>query len=221
MPPALPPETRTVGQLVAETIQLYRQRFWLALPLGLPLAVLDQITLGQRGWPQTLLASVTGSVLLTTSYIGASLLVSARGASRKSVTTAFVGGVLAFLPAPFLTVIFVIPGLAWLSLVGLVVPVAIVERRPLRAAFARAIALGRADFVHALGSLSTLVITYVLTRLVLVVLLHDSAGNVTRVASFLADVVVSPILFLGAALLYVDQAARLRRLEEAAPGTSL
>jgi hypothetical protein len=40
-PPALPPESRTVGQLVAESIQLYRRRFWPSLALGLPIAVID------------------------------------------------------------------------------------------------------------------------------------------------------------------------------------
>ena len=34
-PPPLPPETRTVGQLVAETIRLYGGRFWGSLALGI------------------------------------------------------------------------------------------------------------------------------------------------------------------------------------------
>ena len=42
LPPPLPPEDRTVGQLVAETIRLYGRRFWASLPLGLPLAVTGQ-----------------------------------------------------------------------------------------------------------------------------------------------------------------------------------
>src|SRR3954447_10591996 len=35
VPPPLPPATRTVGQLVAETIRLYGSRFWPALALGI------------------------------------------------------------------------------------------------------------------------------------------------------------------------------------------
>ena len=35
LPPPLPPETRTVGQLVAETIRLYGSRFLPVLALGL------------------------------------------------------------------------------------------------------------------------------------------------------------------------------------------
>src|SRR5439155_5481440 len=47
LPAPLPPETRTVGQLVAETIRLYGERFWVSLPLGLPVAVIDQIVIGK------------------------------------------------------------------------------------------------------------------------------------------------------------------------------
>ena len=35
MPPPLPPETRTVGQLVAESLKLYGARFWPSLALGI------------------------------------------------------------------------------------------------------------------------------------------------------------------------------------------
>ena len=41
-------------------------------------------------------------------------------------------------------------------------------------------------------------------------LLREQADTAVRVAVFLADLVVSPLLFLGAALLYFDQAARVR-----------
>ncbi len=40
------PETRTVGQLVADTIRLYGERFWRVLPLGLSVAVVDQLFQG-------------------------------------------------------------------------------------------------------------------------------------------------------------------------------
>jgi transcriptional regulator with XRE-family HTH domain len=116
----------------------------------------------------------------------------------------------AFAPFPFLVLGFVLPGVAWLAFVGLVVPIAVIERLGLRPAFRRATQLARTDYVHALGSLSTLVILYVLTRLVLVLLLRGSGDQTERVAIFLADLVISPLLFLGAALLYFDQAARVR-----------
>ena len=37
-PPGLPPETRPIGQLVAEGIRLYGSRFWPSLALGVPIA---------------------------------------------------------------------------------------------------------------------------------------------------------------------------------------
>ena len=40
-------------------------------------------------------------------------------------------------------------------------------------------------------------------------LLRDTGEQTERIAVFLADLVLSPILFLGAALLYFDQKARL------------
>ena len=78
------------------------------------------------------------------------------------------------------------------------------------AAFRRAVQLARADYLHALGSLATLVILFGLVKLTLALLLHDLGDAGERAALGLADLVVSPLLFLGAALLYVDQAARVR-----------
>ncbi len=40
-------ETRTVGQLIAETIRAYGDNFWRALPLGLPLALATRSRIGQ------------------------------------------------------------------------------------------------------------------------------------------------------------------------------
>ena len=42
------------------------------------------------------------------------------------------------------------------------------------------------------------------------VLLHTQGDSSARVALGLADLVLSPLLFVGAALLYADQAARVR-----------
>ena len=126
---------------------------------------------------------------------------------------AYALGAIAFLPAPFLALLFVLPAIAWLAFVGLVVPVAVVERTThLGAAFSRATRLARADYIHAVGGLATLAIVYFLTRLVLFFLLKSAGESTERIAVFLADLVISPILFLGAALLYFDQAARASKL---------
>ena len=61
-----------------------------------------------------------------------------------------------------------------------------------------------------LGSLATLAILFGLVRLMLVLLLRDLGDAGERAALALGDLVLSPLLFLGGALLYVDQAARVR-----------
>ena len=208
-PPPLPPAERTVGQLVAETVRLYGSRFWLVLPLGLPVAVLDQVLAG-RSLAFWLAAMVTGGAVgMSAAYALASAIVLERRPSVPRLAFAVGAGVLAWLPFPVLMRIFVLPGVAWLALVGLVVPVVLAEDVGLRDGFRRAVRLARADYVHAVGSLATLVIVYFLTRTILVLLLRGQGEQTERIALFLGDLVLSPILFLGGALLFFDQAARL------------
>jgi hypothetical protein len=209
LPPPLPPGERTVGQLVAETIRLYGSHFWLALPLGLSIALLDQLALGHSANAQTLVLWLCAP-LLTASYVGAAAIVGGRRLELRPAARAFALGLLVFAPVPVLVRIYVLPAVAWLAFVGLAVPVAVLERRRLRDSLVRGRELGQADYVHALGSLATLVIVYVLTRTVLHFLLHSQGDAEQRVALGLADVVLSPLVFLGSALLYYDQAARLR-----------
>lgn len=211
LPPPLPPETRTVGQLVAETIRLYGQRPFAALAVGVPFAVVEQVAVGldRRGVFLTLVT--LGSALLSVSFVAASAIVAGIRPPLATALTAGACGALVFVPAPFLLVLFILPAVAWLALFGLVVPAVTIEGLGPRAGFRRGFELARADFVHALGSLATLAILFFLTRLVLFFLLRDSADAGGRAALVLADIVISPVLFLGAALLYYDQAARVKR----------
>ena len=73
--------------------------------------------------------------------------------------------------------------------------------------------LAASDYVHVLGSLCTLVIVVGLSGSVLTALLHGQAQAAQRSAAFLATLVLSPLLYLGTALLYLDQSARLRSRE--------
>ncbi|MGZ4389951.1 MAG: hypothetical protein ACXVZL_11280, partial [Gaiellaceae bacterium] len=82
-----------------------------------------------------------------------------------------------------------------------------------RDAIVRGRRLGAADYVHALGGIATLAIVFALSKFVLVLLLKGQADAAVRSALFLADLVLSPLLFVGAALLYYDQAARVGRRE--------
>jgi hypothetical protein len=201
------PAQRTVGQLVADSVRLYGDRFWRGLLLGVPPAVLA-VLLGDIDYGTWLaLMTTVGALGLTVSYIGASALAAQKPLDRR-MALALVAGVLAFLPVPLLVLAFILPAVAWLAFVGLVVPVIVIERRSLRDGFRRAIELARADYIHALGSLATLVIVVLLTQSVLFFLLRGTGEQTVRIAAFLANLVVSPVLFLGAALLYFDQVAR-------------
>jgi hypothetical protein len=207
LPPPLPPESRTVGQLVAEALRLYGRRFWLALPLGLSVAVLNQLRDLDARW--LLLVALAGAVALAASYVGATALAAEVRPARRSVVVALAAGLVAFLPLALLLGTFNLLGVAWVAFVGLSVPVALIERAGLRTALRRGMRLARVDYVHALGSLAALAIVYFLTSVMLGVLLRSQGDQTERIALFLADLVLAPIVFLGAALLYYDQAARL------------
>jgi hypothetical protein len=214
LPPPLPPEERTVGQLVAESLKLYARGFWIALPLGLPLAVADAVSV-RRSLAERIVLLVVAAPAFTAAYVWASALAASIRPSRAAWLRALLVGTLAFVPAAVFFPWFALLSVAWLALVGLVVPVIAIEDLPPTSALRRAVELCRVDYVHALGSLATLVIVFALTRFVLVFLLREQADNTVRVAIFIADLVISPVVFLGAALLYFDQAARARAPDRA------
>jgi hypothetical protein len=206
LPPPLPPETRTIGQLVAETIRAYGSDFWRVLPLGVPLAVADQLSIRQAG-PVQMIVFWSMLPLFVGGYLWACRIV----LGAVPTVTAAVVAVLIWLPFPALRYLYVLPALAWLAFIGLAVPAAMVERLRFRDALVRGRRLGTADFVHALGSLATLVIVVGIAANTLSALLHTQGDNGQRLAVFLSDLVLSPLLFIGGALLYVDQAARAVR----------
>ena len=210
LPEPLPPETRTVGQLVAETLRLYGRRPLAALALGVPFAIVEQAAIGLGRREVFVVLSTFGAALLSVTFVAASALAAGVRPRPGTLATAAACGALVFVPAPLLSLFFILPAVAWLALFGLVVPAVTIEELGIGAGFRRATELARADFVHALGSLATLAILFFLTRLVLFFLLRDSADAGGRAAIALADVVISPVLFLGAALLYFDQAARVK-----------
>jgi hypothetical protein len=208
LPAALPPAERTVGQVVAETIRFYGANFWRVLPLGLPLAIAREIVLGHRINTQIPLLCLLAP-LFSAGFVYASMLVLDAHPSRKRTLFAFAVGMLVWIPAPVLLLAYDIPALAWLALFGLAVPVALNEALGFRDTLVRARRLATADYVHELGSLCALLIVVVLSAGTMAALLHGSAEAARRVAAFLALLVLSPMLFVGPALLYFDQAARV------------
>jgi hypothetical protein len=201
LPPPLPPGTRTIGQLVAETIRFYGKHFWRSLLLGVGPAgvtVAGYFT----GFHPALAGVVAGwLVLVSASYVGACVLVAGARPPRQIALGAFAAACLVALP--------ILAGLLWLAPLGLAVPAIVNERIPLRAAFRRGLQLARADYLHALGSLATLLLVVFLTQVLLTALLHGASKQSVHVSAFLASLILQPLLFLGAALLYDDQAARV------------
>jgi len=209
LPPPLPPAQRTVGQLVAESIRLYGAQFVRALPLGVVVAAINQVSLG-LGRVATTAVLLAAGPAFTLSYAYAAQLVAGVRASRRAWLVALVAGTIVWVPAALLFPWFALAAVLWLALAGLCVPVAIVEGAPVTGSLRRGIQLGRVDYVHAAGALATVVILFVLTRVGLALVLESEASNTVRTAIFLADTVLAPLLFLTAAVLYVDQEARLR-----------
>jgi hypothetical protein len=196
-----------VGQLIAETIRAYGNNFWRALPLGLPLAITDQLSVRQHIPAQMLIFWIC-TPLFVAAYLRACHLILDAGVTVTAVAVA----TLVWLPFPALRAISLnLLGVAWLAFIGLAVPVAMVERLRFRDALERGRRLGTADYVHALGSLAALVVVVGIASSTLGELLNTQGDNSQRVAVFLSDLVLSPLLFLGGALLYVDQAARAVR----------
>jgi hypothetical protein len=188
-------------------MRAYGRNFWKALALGVPVAVVNALVWQlERAQVEIVLVS---ALLVTVSYVVGCAIVTGAPLRSRNALVAYAIGVAVFIPFPFLVAVFVLPGLAWLALVGLAVPAALVEGLGFRASFVRGYRLARADFVHVLGGLATLALVVFLTQTVLFFVLREYAENTRVAAATLASLVVSPILFLGAALLYVDQNARL------------
>lgn len=204
LPPPLPPEERNVGQFIAETIRAYGARFWRALPLGVPLVVVDQLSVHQ-----TLLAQMVFYWLATPLFAAAYLWACRLVLVQKPTRTAFAVAALIWLPFPALRSLFILPAVAWLAFIGLAVPAAMAERLGFRDALERGRRLGTADYAHSVGSLAALVVVVGIAGNTLGALLHSQGDSTQRAALFLSDVVLAPLLFLGGAMLYVDQAARV------------
>lgn len=213
LPPPLPPETRTVGQLVAEALKLYAARFWPSLALGIGPAVFGVADSALDGVVRAFFDLVVGPLVFAASYGAAVALVKPIGRGRY-VLVALAVGFIAFLPLCLARLFSDFPGInlmavAWLAFFCLAVPAALVERRGFVDALRRGVKLARADYIHALGSLATLIITIFLTGLVLFFTLRALSDQALRVAALLALLVLTPIFLLGAAILYVDQEARV------------
>ena len=119
-----------------------------------------------------MLAPTASAALISATFVRASALVLEASPPPRRLLEAWLIGWLVFAPVPFLVIAFVVPGLLWLTALGLVVPVVIVEGASAREGLARAWRLARADFGHAIGSLFTLAVVVLLSQSVLVFVLR-------------------------------------------------
>ena len=202
-PAALPPAERTVGQVVAESIRFYGDHFWKVLALGLPFVLLDLLSWQEAWWKQVVVGWVVGP-LICFAYIRAAMLVNGSFWSWR----AYVAALVIYLPYPVLGV-YILPAVVYFALVGLGIPDALRADEGPRYAVRRGIELGRADVVHAIGGLATIVLVVGVSRLALEVLLNTQGDQAQLLAVALADLVLSPLFYVGAVLLAVDQEARV------------
>jgi hypothetical protein len=209
-PPPLPPETRTVGQLVAETIRLYGSRFWQSLALGVAPAAAGLVLAESPGVARLPLALTVGAVAASLSFALATGVLAGDRIPRKRVAEATAFGAITLFPAVLLIgllgILGLLPAVFWLGFAGLIVPVITLERRR---SYARAFELARADIAHAVGSLATLALVGLLTAYVIFFTLRSAGTAALRASAFVSVLVISPLLFLGGALLYYDQLARV------------
>jgi len=209
-PARVVPAERTVGQLIADAIKLYGHRFWRGLGLGIPAAAFTVGASAFDGWPRIVYGVVVGPFALALSYVWA---VEVALPTQKTRGRALLVGAVAFLPlaasrvAVFTGVYFF--ALAWFALIGLAVPAVLAEGRGLRDAFQQGLRLARADFGHAFGTVAALAIVVIVSIFSLSLLLAGFGAQSITISAVMAVIVMSPLFFLGCALLYVDQKARL------------
>jgi hypothetical protein len=148
--------------------------------------------------------AIVPAFLLSAVYIGACVIALDVKPSRNRILTAYVFGVIAWLPLYVFS----------FALLGLAVPAVLVEGRGGWDALRRGFQLARADLAHSLGGIAGLLVTWWVTSTVMTMLLRAGSQQTLQIAAGLSVLVVSPVFFLGAALLYQDQAARVssRRL---------
>ena len=220
---AVPPVDKplALGELLAETTRIYRERFWAALGLGaiagvafVPAAFVDVF----------LVQIVLLAGAFTAAYAAASRLVAGDGLGEAFTRTLARAPVLLVLMVavalPFaigrLDPLILFLSVFWLALTGFAIPIAMLEREAeagswidrLAGAMRRSIELARVQYLHAAGVIAALVLVYVVAGNLLAIVLAGFADNSGVGALLLVQLVFAPFFFLGLAVLYFEQRAR-------------
>jgi hypothetical protein len=218
-----------LGEVIAETIRIYGERLWAAFGLGVVVAAVFVLS----GYIPVALAIVLLAVVFTASWAAATRLatgdafVDAWVEVARSTPALVVFTLVASVPFALAVsqAILIIFAVAWLTLVGFSIPVAVAERSDEGSTFGRiafglhrSIELARAEYFHAAGVIAALVVAYVVVGFLLAAALAGFADNSRLVAVTLVQVVLAPFFFLGLAVLYFEQRARALQGRRESPG---
>jgi hypothetical protein len=209
------PESRLVGRLIVDALAICVRRLGWALLIGV--APVATFALGFANLDAVLLFPL----VMTASFVGAAMLVSAKVPPSRQQLRAYLASLAVFLPAYFVTGLLVyvsplfFPLLAlsvlpfWFAYFGLAPVVAVVEGRGVRDSLRRARALARADLRHVFGVMITLSVLCFGGGLTLFLVLWG-LGTPGATAGLIAAFLFMPLLQVGGALVYFDQEARMR-----------
>jgi hypothetical protein len=218
-----------LGEVLAETTRIYRERLWAAFGLGAIVAVVFAVA----GRLPDIAAVPLLAVLFTAAYAAAQRLAAGdavahvwRRLGRNVLVLAvltlvvsipFALGVFIRAADPLAGLVFILFAVSWLVFVGFSIPVSVdgAETEEPRGRFdalatslQRSIGLARADFLHAVGVVAALLVIYGLVGPFMAAALVGFAENSVQVAFTLSQVVLAPFFFLGLAVLYAEQKAR-------------
>ena len=218
-----------LGEVLAETSRIYRERLWAAFGLGAIVAVVFTVA----GALPDLAAVPLLAVLFTVGYAVAQRLTAGDPLSRVwrrvganvivlavltlIVSIPFALGVFIRAADPLAGLVFILFAVCWLVFLGFSIPASVDdtggEARPgrfdsLAGSLQRSIELARTEFFHAVGVVAALLVIYGLIGPFMAAALVGFAENSVSVAFTLSQVVLAPFFFLGLAVLYAEQKAR-------------
>jgi hypothetical protein len=209
-----------LGELLAETVRLYGERFAAAIGLGLVIG-------------GTFLAALVTPAVASIFIVAVAIALTYAAAARIAAGDGFVEAwaqvglrlpillVLSLVVAlPFALAVgqlfLLILAVAWLALTGFSIPVAVLEQDPetkswfghLSFALYRSAKLARAEYLHAAGIVAALVIIEIVVGIPLAATLTGFGDNGREAAAALTQVVLAPFFFFGLSVLYFEQNAR-------------
>ena len=210
-----------LGEVFAETIRIYGERFWAASGIGAVAAAAFVV----GGLVHPAAAIVLLSLVFTGAWAAATRLVSgdrfgeawAQVALHAPVLLVFT--IVASLPFALAVsqLFLIIFAVGWIALTGFSIPASVAEApgegegviRRIAGVLQRSVEISRAEYFHAAGVIAALVGVYVVCGFLIAGLLVGFADNSGFVAVTLVQLVLAPFFFLGLAVLYFEQRARV------------